>query len=572
MDKDIMVGALPRIAEYSPYWTTACLVRIGDEKVVDRIFNRASLSRMESTSIDSLIEQYLNVLEGAVTDIRSGNSINRSNFGVILAIVIPEILSRLCCKCSTDSKKKLVDFLLGVYQSDYKQKYGGIWNLTKRLIDAFSVRQRFDLIPKFLDFPIPLDLDISNNEFVNPFYFFSTKRDLMNIESEIYDKKLEVFLERASSDNTGARKWAMWTLFQFHSWNLLESRRTSQFAEILWSQLDEYGLPSQTDFYRHIFLDLPHPEGVDPVLSFKKYIRSEWSLTQKPKTEDTVPIDKVQLCIETINANIEWSGDDVNFIFDRLVEWWNTDRIYLRMDYGPSLSAATIAEEYRDYLNNLVNVFESVILPNFYIIEDKSKKEILRHLVDEFRDYGLPALRMEVTCLDIFPEWKDDVFGKIENGMAVTDCIRVTNDSLDAVLSLVERTEMKTDNKELTRLLNMLGEMVRWQKGTPLAATLDTILGLLRQYDWAFSDELERATLVSLHRITSNTTIDAEVPDVSERLEVRQWAARLAYELFEHYTKRGDPIPDVIKEWETICQSENEFAEVRNQWIRQDPE
>ena len=156
--------------------------------------------------------------------------------------------------------------------------------------------------------------------------------------------------------------------------------------------------------------------------------------------------------------------------------------------------------------------------------------------------------------------------------MTVTDCIRVTNDSLDAVWSLVERTEMKAGNKELTRFLNILGEMVRWQKGTFLAATLDTILGLLRQYDWAFSDELERATLVSLHRITSNTTIDAEAPDVSERLEIRQWAARLAYELFEHYTKRGDSIPDVIKEWETICQSENEFAEVRNQWIRQDPE
>ena len=362
----------------------------------------------------------------------------------------------------------------------------------------------------------------------------------------------------------------MWTLFQLHSWNLLEPRRTSQFAEILWSQLDDYGLPSQTDFYRHIFLALPHPEGVDPVSLFKKCIRTEWSLAQKTQTEDTVPINKDQLCIEIIHANIEWHSDDVNFIFDRLVEWWDTDKLYLKMRYTPF--HVSISEEYRDSLKHLVDVFETVILPNFHLIRDENKKETLRRLVDEFRDHDLHILRMEAAYLDIFPEWKDDIFGRIEDGMAATDCIQVTDDSLNAVWGLVKKTEAKTDDKELMRILNMLGEMVRWQKGIYLVSTLDTILSLLRQYDWAFSNELEKATLVSLHRIASSTTIDAEAPDISERLEVRKWAARLAYELFEHYTKRGDPIPDVIKEWETICQSENEFAEIRNQWIRQDPE
>ena len=114
IEKNTVVGALPHVAEYSPYWATACLVRIGDENVVDRIFNRASLSRTESVSIDKLIEQYLDVLEGAISDIRSGNPINHPNFGVVLAKVIPEILSRLCCKCSIANKEKLVDFLLGV--------------------------------------------------------------------------------------------------------------------------------------------------------------------------------------------------------------------------------------------------------------------------------------------------------------------------------------------------------------------------------------------------------------------------------------------------------------------------
>ena len=569
--KETTAGALPRVAGYSLYWIIAYLVRVGDEKVVDRIFDRASLYHMETASIDSLIEHYLNILESATEDIQSRDPIGHSNFGIAIAKIIPEILSRLCCKCSTETKRKLIDFLLGVYQSDYKQNYGGIRNLTKRILDSFSVSQRFDLIPKLLDFPILSDLGGRKDEFINPFQLLEMEQDLVNVKPVISNEKLDVLFESALSDNTDARKWAMWTLSRLHFWDLLESRHKNQFTETLWDRLDDHDLPSQTDFHRHAFLNLPYLEGIDPVSSFKKYIHHEWSLIQEDRTEGAVQIDKNRLCIETINANIKWSDEDVNFIFDRLIEWWNADKLYLIMEDTPSLFYVSIAEEFRDRLKHLADVFETVILPNFHLIRDENKEETLRHLVDEFRDRNLPALRMEAACLDIFPEWKEDVFGRIEDGMIDTDH-GVVIESLRSIWNLVKRTKEKTDDKELTRVLNMLGEMVRWQKSRDLASTLSIIVGLLKDFDWAFSDGLERSTLVSLRRIASNTIIAVEVSDVSERLEVRKWAARLAYELFKHYTKRGDPIPDVIKEWGTICQSENEFAEIRNQWIRHDPE
>lgn len=60
--------------------------------------------------------------------------------------------------------------------------------------------------------------------------------------------------------------------------------------------------------------------------------------------------------------------------------------------------------------------------------------------------------------------------------------------------------------------------------------------------------------------------IDTEVQDIPESLWVRQQAACLAYQLSKYYTKQGNSIPEEIREWKTICQSENEFAEIRNQW------
>ena len=551
--KDTLVEALPRVAKYSPYWATVCLVRIGDENVVDSIFNRSSLSRTESVIIDSLIEQYLYALEDAIVDIRSGSPISRSNFGVVLAKIIPEILSRLCCKCSVGTKRKLVDFLLEVYRSDHKYNYGGIQNLTKRLLDAFSVRQRFDLIPKLLDFPVLSDLGGSRDEFINPFQLLDIdmEQNPITVKPTIPDKKLDILFENASSDNSDIRKWAMLTLSKLNSWNLLEPRRKSQFAEILWNQnqLDDYGLPSKTDFVRSYFFKLPHPERVDPISLFKQYILSEWSLIQSNITDKNNPVVKKQLCIEIIRANIEWSSEDINFIFNRLIEWWDADKQYLKVKDGPSFFAASEAEEYQEYFYPLVDTFETIILPNFHLVGDENKKEILRRLIDEFRDYDLPALRMETACLNIFPEWKNDVIGRIENGMLDTDH-KVVIESLRSVWALVKITEAKTDDKELTRALNMLGEMVRWQKSRNLASTLNIITGLLKEFDWTFSDELERSTLVGLRHIASNTSMDAEGADISERLLVRCSAARLAYKLSKYYTKRSNPIPDEIKEWE----------------------
>lgn len=135
-----------------------------------------------------------------------------------------------------------------------------------------------------------------------------------------------------------------------------------------------------------------------------------------------------------------------------------------------------------------------------------------------------------------------------------------------SVRTLIKRTNAETDNKELTRLFNVLGEMVRWQNNRALVSTLNIIIGLVKSFDWTFSDELERSTLARLRRIARSTSVNAEVSDIPERLEVRQQAARLAYQLSKYYTKQGNSIPEVIREWETICQSEDEFAEIKNQW------
>ena len=383
--KNSAEGTLSRIADYSSYWAMASTVRIGDAKVIDEIFNRAWLSHIEIDSADSLIEQYLKTLEQSIADIQSGNNFYVDNFGVVLAKVVPEILSRLCCKCSFEAKEKLLDFLLDVYQLEYRGNYGGIRKLTERLLRAFSVQQRFDLIPRLLDFPVLGNLNpLEENEFIIPFQCLELDRELTENGDKptISYEKIEGLLEKALSNDANVREWVMLILVNLYDLGLLDSDQTDRFTDVLWIRRDEYGLPSETGVYKFAFIDLPHPPNVEPEPLFKNYIQNE----QFPLQQDGAPLTggNIPICEEIIRATnyIKWSDEDICKIFDRLIEWWDADKKYLR--YGPTPFFSLI-DEFKARFARLIDVFTAVITPNFSLSEDNNRKETLQRLICELR-------------------------------------------------------------------------------------------------------------------------------------------------------------------------------------------
>ena len=275
--KETAKGALSRISKYSPYWAMATVMRIADPKIVDTIFDRKSLSEMDIASVDGLVDRYLQSLEKNFGDIQSGNRFRR-NFGVSLAIVVPEILSRLCCKCSQTSKEKLVDFLLEVYKSDYRINYGSIKNLTTRLLNSFSLREQFNLIPKLLLFPVlEYNNQITQDEFINPFRFLDLDKELTTNWSKptLPSGRIDVLLKKIVSGNENTRKWAIDTLDRLHDLRLLNDEQSNKLIQAIWSKQDVNGFPSQTNFYKFVFINKYPSENVDSIALFKTYIQSE---------------------------------------------------------------------------------------------------------------------------------------------------------------------------------------------------------------------------------------------------------------------------------------------------------
>ena len=578
-------GALSRIANYSPSWSMATLVRIGAKEAVENIFNRDYLAGMDVAAVDNLVEHYLEALELAIADISTGDRFRGINFGVILASVVPEILSRLCCKCSTRVKKRLVDFLLNAYQSERRGNYRGIRELIERLLESFSVLQQIDLIPRLLDFPILSDLNaVEEQEYVNPFEFIDFERDLISVQPKIIDKKFDLFISQASSDNPSARNWAVLTLGTLYNLGLLSPRRTEQFADALWSRLDDDSLPSGVNsYYRHAFLTLPHPPKVEPAALFKKYVqKSQFPVQESPNKISVTSGQPIGLCVEIGGASkdLEWSDDETHSIVSRLIEWWDADKKYLKWTgLDETRPFGSIADESKKNFSDLVDTLVAVVTPQLNLADASVVHNTLRRVTRELSDYGIPALRLEVSCLHIFPEWRGRVLQRIEDEMAssVEDAVF---DALQAVSTASERIAEDAHDtaiEDLTRILSGVSQIVLWRREVGLPAALHIVANVTKKHPRVFVGEIERSVLFGLDRMIVETSVrtrrgsrldrDSDGIEVSKKLRVRLAAARLAYTLFEHYANQDIVVPEAIRGWQAICKSDDEFAEIKNQWI-----
>ena len=573
-------GALTRIADYSSYWALATLVRIGDAKAINEIFDRPSLARMSTASVDGLIERYLESLRLAVPDIATGDRWHSQNFGTLLAGVLPEILSRLCCKSSRMARERLLNWLLEVYRSEHRSKYQGIRKLVERLLDSSSDNERIAMIPKLLEFPIPSDLDaFEEQEYPNPFDFLYLQKDLKANEATVQEVPLHTFLKEASSDSPAARKWAVSALGKLHEAVFLDEGASQIFGDALWSDVDDDGLPAGTNYYRFSFLSLPHPAQVDPVECFVRYVRGARFPAQESQTQTKIEIATghgVALCRDIRAArNARWTAEDVRSIASRLVQWWDADKAHWRRAQGERLFPSMAADLGRQ-LSDLVRTLAVIVVRFPDAVGDKNTRSGVTRVAEECSAYSVPALRLEIACAYALASSQDPVLHRVEQAMTSSRTAAVT-DALEAMDLVSHYRTSESDSGDLMRLLRAAGQMIRWRRDTALCATLGAAGDVVDKHPWTFVDDIESSVLTGLGHLVIETAVgrrnDAgtgvrrSLQDISKKLIVRQAAAQLAYRLFENYQARDVAIPENIDAWKDVCRSDSEFMEIKNKWL-----
>ena len=557
--------ALSRIGAHKPSLAMASLVRIGDRKVVEGIFNRSSIARFKTSEVDGLVNRYLESLERYSAGIASSD--------IQIAKVVPEIISRLCCRCSDKIKEKVTDFLIHLYRSPDRTRYKGISRLLQKVIEALSINHLVEMLPRLLKFPILCDLDrFLRREYRNPFSYLDTVRDV-HLDQPIDREYLKDYVDGARSYDAIRRQWSIFTLDWLYSVGGLDQQTTDEFAEALWCRLDGHGLPEVTEYYRSAFLSLPHTGDQEPIEPFKIWFFKQQFPTQATGSTSIELSKTCLLCNEVIEASrhIRWSIEEAELIIKKLVVWWDSDKEYLRS------SNDEIVHEFKQRFGSLVNTLIAVIKPDFRPSEGSGIGDDLRRLSEESIEYGLPARRLDSAFLHLLGDQLDGAIGRIEAGMT-SSSDDVARDSFAAVAVMSRRVGPKSGETERTDfvcLLRVAGQAVRWRSKSALETALNTMAEIAAGSSWAVDDDIERSLLDGLYYLIDETAIhptpapladaNGDRWDVGKKLIVRREAAGLAYAIFRRYEAR-ESLPDVLCRWESICHSDKEFAEIRNQW------
>ena len=240
-----------------------------------------------------------------------------------------------------------------------------------------------------------------------------------------------------------------------------------------------------------------------------------------------------------------------------------------------------MAESLREQLRQLIKTLSMVIAKWGKAIDDKNTRVALRRVVAEMSEDKMPTLTLKMACASLFPKWRENVLQEIESQNATTpheaviDALRATR--LESHQTNRHGNLADRESNTLKRLLYVVGNAIRWRNGDSLAVAIRTMGTWVEMHPWGFDNEVERMVLLRMRGLIDDTALhSSDVPrlnggqsrkEVAENLLIRQEAAALAYRLSEFYKERGKAIPEPIVKWERVCQSDEEFAEIRRQWI-----
>ncbi len=565
MATKIASASLQHICQSSLFWAIATLARLGEVEAVDSLFSRQSVYRFTSDEADQLIKIYLESLKKCQDDIHLGDALQNDTYGVRLAKLLPEVMSRLCCKCSFNIKRDILFFVRNIYASPDKIKYRNIKNLIKRLMSSISEVEQYKLVPELLKIPFPEDLDLLvKNDFPNPFSLMELKHKPEGIaDLEIQSELIDLLLRQAMLNNSTRRRWAITSLAKLYNLQELDNNQSKSFAIAIWNETDRYDLPESTDFYKFAFLVFPHPEDIEPQKIVKNYIKSKFFSIQEIAQENEV----LSVIHEIIGSNRNdekiWTEEDVEKMLEYLFKCWNTNKNILSSKTIAPRAFLSRSNEFREMLELLVEV----ILPKLSIDLSEEMKTSLRQFFKKIQDYGLQTLTAEAACLHIYPTQKDDVYNRIKEAI-ISNREDIQRDGLRAIGKIINDDEVSVGIEPIS----MLSQYLTWCPIRSISPALWLIVHILENAPTNFSKTLEIATQRCLGRLLTDTAYDKDLPDLNfeEKLEIRHIASNLAAILWKYYSSNRLDFPEVVEKWHKIGSSPDEFSEIKNPWSIED--
>lgn len=545
-------NAIKRVATYSPNWCMNTMLRTRDKKSAEIIFTRESLYKFDSEFINTKAERYIHLLSTY-----SSEESSLYEYGKVL----PEVLSRLCCRVSNSIKDKILDLIIQIYSSKPSRlKYQSIDKLLKRLILSFNdeeIHKRLDKFTRVAHYLVINDgNDVDQYLCANPYNYFleldaeltATKGFTIKLSNEL----IKQFLDALESSNSEVRQNASLTLIRLKKLGFLNKNQEKSLLSKLLSQKDQHGLPTHTVFYKFVFLDLFDSKS-DIENAFKKFMLETKPLsqanTEKPNSY-SVTSSPDPFTNELIGSSeyIAWSEEELKELVGYLISWWETDKVLLE---NSDVSEDLKEELYARFSLFVESINASIIKNNLRQYEGN-----VQQIIKDFKKLHFDFLCLKAVSKDFVSFDKKQYLSELEEALSSNKKTQ-TLDGLWAIYRL-----LKTKNEDSANYETILANFIRYSRGRYLSNALQVVIGIYKNIGYEVGSNLEQACLFTLSQILEGF----DELDFEENLALKQCGSELASQMSMIYLLKTDGAPQVILDWLEVTRSSNEFSEIRKPW------
>ncbi len=394
------------VAPFTGFWSPALLIRAGkkDDLTKHDFMNRVQVAAMKPDLARRLNKWAMQALKREISSL-SGN-VTKTSAQESLLELLPEVLSRLAFKLESADLEEAFSVALelhaqpGIASNISLHRSCDPW--FERLFEAADDRQLLVWLPELIRFPLSVG-GVGSDRLSNPYphpwpdpmrhFPIGRLRFADDLSSELnaeINEATEWLLERAKSEVGEERRRAMMRLIDIHGANVTTGEQKKQLGSLLWEKTGENGLPDLPDLYCFNYLNLPSPAEVDVVSKVKAHILSIPPISNKVETNAMIfnaalasrPL--VHIPYES-KGIIEWSLDERNQLWAKVIEWWNEKRIMFSYEKAAPFFGT---EHISDSLNKAGIFLARAMLPDMDSASNDEWNRVLAFL-SETRQRGV---------------------------------------------------------------------------------------------------------------------------------------------------------------------------------------
>ncbi len=598
---DALRNACKWVAPFTGFWSPALLIRAGKKNDLTKygFMERAQVAAMKPALAKNLNKWAMEALRREFSSV--SEKIVRTSAQESLLEVLPEVLSRLAFKLESADLQEAFSLALefhsqsGISSNIILHQACGPW--FKRLFEAADGRQLLAWLPELIRFPLYVGRDRLLKPHPNPWpdpisndfpnlRLHPAKTTCPELLPQI-NEATEWLLKRAKSESEEGRHRAMMRLIYIFDAGLMTEEQSNRLGLLLWERTNEHDLPDLPHLYCFKYLHLPmhaeidvvskvkaHILGISPVKSVSIGTAGDISISG-PGTEDLMIFNAAFASKPAVHIPyeptgiIEWSLDETTKLWDKMIEWWDNEKIVLSIEKSspfigtehisdnldkvgmflvrailPRMDSAS-EDEWNKVLTFLSEtrkrgVYLTMVLPYVLLHRSSEREKIIQAILDDLSSGNEKAVQASASA--------------VRHWIHLADATTLDDPPNDAIDKLIQRVAFRRPEGVLTCLDQLAvlliekpdvftSEQVNLVVASLIPWSQETCLPLSEEGNGSFPEE-ERPGLRSfLGRLASALSIwlKNKFPNQTEPPEISH--------LRESY--KSDPLPEVRRAFDT---------------------